>query len=131
MADVFLAYSRRNQRKAKQVARALSAAGFSVFQDTAIGPGQHWDQIIERELRAAKAVLVLWSKSAANSDYVREEARAGKDDKKLVPARIGACDLPYGFKAIQTADLRGWRGDKFHGQWATVLTAIEALARKK
>ena len=62
MADIFLSYKREDRDKVKLIVEALQAKGWTVWWDTRIGAGESWDQVIEAQLKAAKCVLVVWSK---------------------------------------------------------------------
>ena len=55
MANVFISYSRQNEREAQQVAEALRAAGFAVWRDDELPPHRPYADVIEERLRAAKA----------------------------------------------------------------------------
>jgi uncharacterized membrane protein len=130
MADVFISYAREDKARADQVAAALKGAGYDVFWDSVIPPGQTWSDFIEAKLGVCKAVIVLWSETSTKSQWVREEARMGRDKGKLIPARIDAAPAPFGFGEVQTADLSTWNGETDHREWARLLEAVRtALAR--
>ena len=76
--------------------------------DTHIHAGKRFHIEIEKELEQARAVVVLWSQAARESDYVLEEAEDAKERGILVPVRIEAVTIPYGFRRLQTADLIDW-----------------------
>ena len=78
MADVFLSYAREDRDRAKALTGALEAAGLSVWWDRDLVPGPSYDDAIERELNGASCVLVLWSSRSIRSDWVKDEAEAGK-----------------------------------------------------
>ncbi len=78
--------------------------------DTRIHAGKRFHIEIEKELKQARAAVALWSKAARESDYVLEEAEDGKQRGILVPLRVEAVDMPYGFRRVQTADLIDWDG---------------------
>ncbi|MBP6690322.1 MAG: toll/interleukin-1 receptor domain-containing protein, partial [Hyphomonadaceae bacterium] len=79
MADVFLSYGREDTARAEQVAKGLEAAGLDVFWDNEIPPGTTWADYIESKLTQCKALIVLWSEHSTKSQWVREEARMGRD----------------------------------------------------
>src|SRR6185503_9810739 len=110
MADVFLSYSREDEARAAAVAESLTAAGWAVFWDRRIRAGSSWDEVIERELRAAKCVVVLWSRASVASRWVKAEARHGLQRDILVPAQLDSGDLPIEFAAIESAQLQRWTG---------------------
>lgn len=126
MADVFLSYAREDHEKADHLARTLEAEGVEVFWDNEIPPGSSWADFIEEKLRNSRAMIVLWSAASTASQWVREEARLGRDAGKLIPAVIDGTAPPFGFGEVQAADLTGWDGDPNHPVWKRFITAIRS-----
>ncbi|MGB7990858.1 MAG: TIR domain-containing protein, partial [Candidatus Methylophosphatis roskildensis] len=114
MSDIFICYSRTDRAIAAKLVGHLRAEGWSVFLDTQTQVGKRWHKEIEKELHAAKAIVVLWSAKSRDSDFVLEEAEYGKRKDILFPAFIERVEFPYGFGRIQTADLIGWAGEADH-----------------
>lgn len=129
MADIFLSYARPDLEVARGVAEDLEAEGYSVFFDQHIGVGENWDALIESEIEDAKCVVVLWSPTSRTREWVRNEARFGKQKGILCPAMIAACALPLEFNSMQTADLQARKaGDRRHGEWQRLVQAIKGFA---
>jgi len=126
MPDLFLSYSREDQAIARRFATRLQEAGFSVWWDQALHPGEAFDQVTEKALEEAKAVVVLWSRTSVQSRWVRAEATQASADNRLVPVMIEACKRPIMFELTHTADLMGWSGDAGDPRW---LAFIESLRR--
>jgi uncharacterized membrane protein YhaH (DUF805 family) len=129
MADVFISYAREDRARAEQVASGLQALGLEPFWDTDIPPGQTWADYIEGKLSACKAVVVLWSEHSTKSQWVREEARMGRDKSKLIPALIDGSQMPFGFGEVQAANLAAWRGEANHPEWMRFANAVYGAAR--
>ena len=110
MTDVFVSYARDDQATARRAAKALEAAGHSVWWDSHLPAHRAYSDIIEDQLREAKAVIVLWSTRAAKSEWVRAEANFAREQGKLVQAQIDGTIPPMPFNQTQCADLKGWRG---------------------
>ena len=127
VADIFLSYKKENRGQAERFAKLFGAQGFSVWWDDDISPRLAWDATIEREISAAKSVVVLWSPLSVASEWVRNEAHYGHDRAKLVPVMIEKCDLPLAFRLTQTVDLCGWDDDPQNRQWRKLLTWIADL----
>jgi len=125
VADIFLAYSRANKRKAGQFTANFEKAGFSVFVDTNTPTGENWREHIEKQLSECKVLVVLWSKSSVKSNYVKEEADVAKSEGKLIPVMITKCKIPYGFRSYQTANLTNWKGDPEAQSWKRLLMDIK------
>jgi hypothetical protein len=128
MADVFISYAREDRARAEQVARGLEALGLEVFWDTDVPPGQTWADYIESKLAGCKAVIVLWSDNSTKSQWVREEARMGRESGKLIPAMIDASPPPFGFGEVQGANLSTWRGEPGHPDWQRLVEAVRSAA---
>lgn len=119
MADVFVSYDRRDRDLADKVVSALTEQGLTVWWDDRITPHETWDKTIEREVDAAKKVLVLWTKNSVDSDWVRTEAGAARESTppKLVQARFSDCKVPLAFRLLQHVDLIGWTPKRRHSGW--------------
>ncbi len=110
--DIFISYSRQDRAAAKHFAECFGRQGFSVWWDAALRSGETFDEVIEKELRGARAVVVLWSPRSVASRWVRAEATLADRRNKLVPAIIEACDRPIIFELTHAADLADWSGDE-------------------
>ena len=111
MADIFVSYGRSTEAQAQQVAETLRAAGYGVWRDDELPAHRSYSDVIEERLRAAKAVVVLWSAEAARSQWVRAEADIAREAGTLVQLTIDGTLPPIPFNQIQCADLNGWSGD--------------------
>lgn len=129
MADVFISYAREDRPRAELVTRGLQAMGLECFWDTEIPPGQTWSDYIESKLSVCKAVVVLWSAHSTGSQWVREEARMGRDKGKLIPAMLDNSPAPFGFGEVQAANLSNWRGEPNHADWMRFAGAVDAAVR--
>jgi uncharacterized membrane protein YhaH (DUF805 family) len=130
MADIFISYAREDRAHAEMVARGLSTLGLDVFWDSEIPPGRTWADFIQEKLLACKAVVVLWSATSTRSQWVREEARMGRDRGLLIPVMLDGTPAPFGFGEVQAADLSGWRGEAGHPGWERFAQAVQAAARR-
>jgi hypothetical protein len=131
MASVFLSYDREDAARARSVALALEKAGHSVWWDRQISGGAEYGTEIEEALGRAEAVVVLWSERSVRSAWVRDEAAAGRDAGKLVPARLDSTEPPMGFRQYQTVDLSRWKGGRAVGAIMELDRAILGLSGKR
>ena len=92
------------------LAAELQEAGWSVFWDRRVPPGQTWRQYIGAQLDQSRCVLVLWSRHSISSNWVQEEAEIARQRNLLIPALLEAVTPPFGFQSIQAADLGKWDG---------------------
>ena len=127
MADVFVSYSRRDKARVVPLVAAIEARGWSVWWDPAIVPGQEFDRMIDVELKAAAAVLVVWTPTSVDSRWVRGEAREAAERGILVPVRFDAANLPIDVRAIHTIDLDDSATDAGSGKIQELLRAIDGL----
>ncbi|MFL6756737.1 MAG: TIR domain-containing protein [Sphingomicrobium sp.] len=122
MAKVFLSYSREDVSAAKQLAECINRAGHEVWWDHQIEGGSRFTAEIDRELKGADAVVVIWTKSSIESPWVQDEAAEGRDNGRLVPILLGADKPPLGFRQFQSIDFGDWNGESDP-------PALEALIR--
>ena len=127
VADIFISYAHPDAGTARRFADAFAAEGLEVWWDNSLQAGEVFDEAIETALRAAKAVVVLWSPHSAASRWVRAEATLADRKKTLVPALIAPCERPIVFELTQTTDLSHWRGDAADRVWQTFLTDVRAF----
>ena len=91
---IFLSYAHADAKRAQQLAAALTARGYIVWWDNLIEGGASFAKSIREALEAADVVVVLWSKTSLESDWVADEAAQGRDRKRLVPLSIDGSRPP-------------------------------------
>jgi TIR domain len=111
MSDIFISYASADRECARELAAQLEGLGWSVWWDREIQAGKTFAGVIEREIDHARCVIVLWSRTAVDSRWVRDEANEGLKREVLVPVLIDQIAPPLGFRSIHAADLIGWKGD--------------------
>lgn len=126
MADVFISYASEDRNRVKPLADALQQRGFNVWWDRSLGAGQDYTAIIERELKNAKAVIVVWTAGSISSTFVRDEAGRARDEGRLVPVLLDAVQLPLGFGAFQAEDFTRWNGGANAPQMQILEEALKA-----
>ncbi|MGH8155154.1 MAG: TIR domain-containing protein [Rhodanobacteraceae bacterium] len=127
MADVFISYARADKARVAPLVAAIEAKGWSVWWDPEITPGQEFDDQIDAEIDAAKAVMVIWTPISVASRWVRGEAREAADRGILVPVRFDHARLPMDVRAIHTTDLDDWDEDPASTQAQAFLHALAAM----
>jgi hypothetical protein len=130
MSDIFISYSKADRDRARRLADAFEAHGYSVWWDNKIPHGKTWRDVIGQALADARCVVVLWSKESIDSDFVHEEATYAKKRGKLVPVFIDPVDSPLGFGQIEGAQLAAWNGDPTDEEYRQLLVSVgEMLGR--
>ena len=127
--DIFLSYARHDRATARVIANGLGNEGLSVWWDASLHSGETFDEVIERNLKEAKAVVVLWSPASVASRWVRAEATLADRRNKLIPAIIEDCDRPIIFELTHTAELTGWNGDSSDVRWRTFVEDLNRLIK--
>lgn len=130
MADVFVSYARSDKERVAPLVAAIEDKGWSVWWDPAITPGQEFDELIDAELDAAKAVLVVWTPMSVVSRWVRGEAREAADRGILVPVRFEHARLPMDARAIHTIDFDEWDEVPASAELQQCLRALDAMIER-
>lgn len=128
MADVVICYSRENGATVRQLAEALTKAGYDVWRDETPEPTPEAADEIAEQIGRAKAVVVVWSEAAVASEWVKAEANVARGMKKLVQATADDHLPPVPFNAAQVAPISDWMGEPSHPGWQQILSGITALA---
>jgi adenylate cyclase len=128
MARVFLSYAREDVETARKLAGVLADAGQTVWWDRHVHGGANFSNEIERELKEADAVMVLWSPASIASAWVQDEAAEGRDSGRLVPAILDSAKPPLGFRQLQCVDLSSWTKNSQGEGIDDLLTAISKIA---
>ena len=127
MVDVVISYGRAQEAMAGRVAGALEADGYEVWWDHNIPAHAAYGKLIEEKFTAAKAVLVIWSETAAQSEWVRAEADLARSQHKLIQVSVDGTTPPLPFSQIQFVPLVTWDGTPAHPEWRRVRASLQAL----
>jgi TolB-like protein len=127
VAEIFISYSRPTEDRAAGIAEALRALGYSVWRDDQLLPHHSYHEVTEERLQQAKAVVVVWSKEAVKSQWVRSEANQARSMNKVVQVSIDGSMPPMPFDQIQCAQLEGWSGDPQASDWRRVVQSVSEL----
>jgi hypothetical protein len=109
-ARLFISYKRNSEPDealAKYLHEKLSADGHQIFIDTSMRTGTDWLNEIDRQIKESDSLIVLLSKSSANSEMVQAEIQRAYSYRKLqnypdiIPVRIAYEGLlPYSIDAF-------------------------------
>jgi adenylate cyclase len=112
VSRVFLSYAREDLEAANALADSIARAGHEVWWDRHIQGGSRFTNEIDRALKEAEAVVVLWSEASVQSAWVQDEAAEGRDSGRLVPVALGSVKPPLGFRQFHTVSLGAWSEDQ-------------------
>ena len=124
MARIFLSYARDDVDAAKQLAACIGDAGHDVWWDRHLHGGSRFAAEIDKALKDAEAVVVLWSPNSIESAWVQDEAAEGRDSGRLVPVSLASAKPPLGFRQFQTIELGSWDGTRAPDALEDLLEAI-------
>jgi hypothetical protein len=127
VADVFISYKREDEAVVGRLVKALRGDGLSVWWDRDIPTGAPWEDTIEREHEAARALVVCWSRAAVASENVKAEARRARSRNSLVQTFVEPCEPPMFFGERQGVDLSGWSGRAEDPRFKAVAQAVRAV----
>jgi adenylate cyclase len=105
VSRIFLSYARDDVDAAKQLAEGISEAGHEVWWDRHLHGGSRFAAEIDRALKDAEVIVVLWSDASVESAWVQDEAAEGRDSGRLVPVALGSAKPPLGFRQFHTLQL--------------------------
>ena len=128
MSHVFISHAQSTNALTRQIADMLRALGYEVWWDDELPVHRPFSRIIDERLRTARAILVIWSHDALDSDWVRSEAESGRVARTLVQISADGTAPPLPFNQTQYADLSGWSGATDATAWRKVVASIADLA---
>jgi TIR domain-containing protein len=91
---VFISHAHENEALAKKLGKALKRAGWDVWDDEQILPGDNWAEKIGQALEESQAMVVLLTGAALSSSNVRWEIDYALGTKRLknrlIPVLVGS-----------------------------------------
>ena len=127
MADVFISYAREDAAEAERLAAGLQTAGYTCWWDRHLVSGARYLLETDAELKAAKAVIVIWSQASITSHWVADEAACGRDGNRLAALSFDGSTPPLGFRQFQVTDFAGWRGGVEETAFLNLLGGLRRL----
>ena len=125
MAEIFISYKSERRKAAEHLAAVLSHYGYSVWFDYQLIKGSDFGLQIDRRIREAKAVVVLWCSLSVGSRWVAEEVDLAHSLGILIPVKIEPCELPVGFRRQDYIDLSSWDGAPRSHELDPLVDALE------
>jgi hypothetical protein len=108
MPRVFISYARHDLIPVQQIEHALQTQDIAVWRDQeSIYGGQQWPKVIGEAIAAHDYVLLVWSKSAAQSHFVAFEWNTAIALRKtILPCLLDDTPLPPALSAVNAIDVR-------------------------
>jgi uncharacterized OB-fold protein len=128
--EIFFSYTVEDLDRVKTLVKALEEVGWSVWWDRSMLPGSRWQRTLREAIGAAKCVIVAWSYTSIDSEWVEVEAEEGRRRGILVPVLIDDVVPPFPFGGIQAARLLDWTGLVADREFESLTQAVRnVLAR--
>jgi hypothetical protein len=124
MSGVFLSYSRGDRDFANAIIRGLRSVGVSVWWDEDMH-SIDWNKELERQIVELATVVVLWTPGSVNSDNVKDEARLGLENSKLINITLGLPKPPYPYDRVNGLPLDDWKEHEANSAWTRLVQSIE------
>ena len=104
--QVFISYARKDIKFARRLAADLEEAGFDVWWDISdLKGGDDWVRFIPAAIQTSQYFVVLLSPDSVQSEWVAKEySYALRLRKKIVPAMIKFCEVPFALNTINYVD---------------------------
>ncbi|MBK8020539.1 MAG: toll/interleukin-1 receptor domain-containing protein [Chloroflexi bacterium] len=84
MAQLFISYSRQDIEFARYLRGLLQAAGFEVWMDERLVPSTQWWRMLEEQIKASSALIVVMSPSSAESRWVEREILVAENSNMAI-----------------------------------------------
>ncbi|MEQ9504874.1 MAG: toll/interleukin-1 receptor domain-containing protein [Hyphomonas sp.] len=134
-ADVFLSYARQDVARALTIKDALEELGLNVFFDAdGLEGGDVFPDVLDREVKAAGAVLTVWTTHSINRPWVKKECQIAISRNVLIPVQIeeiSDLDKPLAFTGLQVINLESFHGNANHLGWQQVVRALSRTLKRK
>ena len=118
-----------DRTKVRRLIDALEKQNWKVYWDEELPSGEpDWQATLERELKEAFGVVVVWSEDSVTSGLVAKEARAGRDMTQPYAASIDGVDIPVEFARPWAINLSDWDGNLDDPRIGELLKWPNALA---
>ncbi|SNS31917.1 TIR domain-containing protein [Sphingomonas laterariae] len=131
MSDIFLSYAVADGDRAEAIVQGLRAAGYSVWWDRDIQPGQERKAAIAEAMEAAKLCLAGWSRTSVDHSTgqdVIDEAEAAKGRGAYLGVLLDKVELPFGFGGYDPIDVAPFNGSA--GGVAAIVQGVRDFMEK-
>lgn len=123
--QIFISYKREEQNQVEQLVNILQDLELDVWYDVELAAGEDWEARLRQRSVSCSAMIVLWSKRAAHSDWVRIETEIGFQRGILVPAVLDSQPLPENWLGRHYAKLNDWVGNLDHPGIRQIVSGLE------
>jgi hypothetical protein len=103
MAQIYISYSKSDRHAAKAIVGAIRQAGLNAFDESDLQLDVDLEHHIARAVDTAQCVIILWSKAAAESEWLQFEIQRALQawaSGRLVLATLDETPLPVGLRDL-------------------------------
>lgn len=132
MAHIFISYSHIDKVYAHKLAQSLLIEGFSIWIDDRIDYGTTWPRVIQENLDACFAFILVMTPHSYESDWVQNElCRALEKKKPVFPLLLEGDDAWLAIQSTQYVDVRSRElpPKSFYERIADILANVSAVKR--
>lgn len=113
---VYLSYAQSDRRLAATLAKDLNAAGFTVWSDQEVLPGDNWARKVAEALEESEAMVVIVSPAAAKSERVHREVEfalgSPRYADRLIPVVVKPTrDMPWILDELEPVSVKKAKGE--------------------
>ena len=101
-----------------------------MWWDAGINPGDSFPDVIDEAIQNASCVLVAWTKTSIDSQWVKSEALEGLERELLVPVFLDDVRVPVAYRHLQGSRLLSWPHDFEEAEFQKLLSAISGKVRQ-
>ena len=100
--DVFISHSGKQKNIANDVCRYLEENGFKCWMSSRdIPAGSDYTDLLDEAIKSCKIVVLVFSKSASDSQWVKSEINVAFSEKKpIIPFRVDQTEIEKGFRVM-------------------------------
>lgn len=126
MSDIFLSYALDDMDEAEKLRDAFQQQEWTVWWDSSTVYGGEYTEEVDRRLKDAKVIVVLWSRRTRKSSFVAETF-GHKGAAFPVIVRLDKTALPVSLVPLQRFYLLDWDSAESHAELQKLLRYISAL----
>jgi hypothetical protein len=134
MFDVFLSYHQKDEHIALLFYQLFKSCNFNpFFAKVSIPPGADISTCIKQSIKKSNSLVVLWSKTSVEAEWVIAEARYAWKQKKIIPVFIESFEtdlLPFELQFLRAVDLSDWKGDPDDEHFKLILNKVAQNSNK-
>ena len=113
---VFLSYADSDRPLAETLAKDLSAAGFAVWSDHEVLPGDNWARKVAEALEESDAMVVIVSPAAGKSERVHREVEfalgSPRYADRLIPVVVKPTrNMPWILDELEPVSVKKTKGE--------------------